>query len=313
MAIYKIVSSEESEEGLTLVFNESAFPQKTTTINLTHAAQAAAILIQLLAKIAGDYLGSQSEKKILNAKFDSLRDQIAEMVQKAVEEIEGFIVQAIDQNTIKECQARIDSAVTLIREFENEPRDGKYRLDNADTAASYVVYRLIPFGSSVILPFVDAISIRMTVLAIRMRTLQSQGEQRNILNLYNTAHDYIEKWSLELLHLWETKCAGVSSVQKWEFAPTKCSRGDESCTPSPKLFLASWYDNGVEKRYESEKDEVWHWADVDREARYQTYANKLDQLKKQIIAPVSQAEASWRALIDKAMDEFQLTNSIELK
>ncbi len=123
--------------------------------------------------------------------------------------IEQIIGEAISQDSLRRCGARIDAITTLMQQYNNAPDTSLDRLYNASTESVSLVAECKSLRTKAILPFCTAVGIQISILQERLQRFGEQGERQNIIQLCQVSHDYIINEIIPELRNWSDSRFGV--------------------------------------------------------------------------------------------------------
>jgi hypothetical protein len=144
-------------------------------------------VVAAIASMASEYMKGEA----VNKQFANLEDAISNMIERAVERIEQFVVAAIDKNAINDAQNDIRTCFDLLIEWENAPADLS-RLQTAKTQSLFAINRLHDFDWKQLEAYGDAASVRLLALVVAARL--DVNEWTNMIAFRETAIRNATQW-----------------------------------------------------------------------------------------------------------------------
>ena len=99
---------------------------------------------------------------------------VAALQTDALNKVQQIVQQAIQDDAIRDCGARMDDVMTQMKNYSVDPRDAL--LDDAESKISYVVSALKSFGFKVEMAFTTAAGIYMSILQERWLKCRESGD-----------------------------------------------------------------------------------------------------------------------------------------
>lgn len=199
--------------------------------------------IGMIASLGSSYASGQQLKKL----FENQLSDISGMIQAAVVRMDLIIHEAIDRQTIQECQAVIDGCRQLLVEFENAPTND-HRLQFAVTQSAVAIKTLIQLGWRQFEPYGDAASMRMLVLCVCVKTYLTKGDWDNLRAFADKSLVDLDAFIADADKYMQSLVAGVSEIQfKDTQGNERChGKGDTSACFYWTTTTGYFTDNGVE-------------------------------------------------------------------
>jgi hypothetical protein len=131
-------------------------------------------------------LGAQ----VFNEVFGTGSD-IATMQRDTLNRIATIIREAIHEDAVRRCQARIESITSLMHHYTNAPETSLDRLYQATSSAIELVSECRSLGWKATLPFCSAVGLEVSILQERFQRFNEAGERLNIIETCKLAHKYV--------------------------------------------------------------------------------------------------------------------------
>lgn len=250
-------------------------------------------VIAALANMAKSYL----EGKKLESLFDNLGAQFEQIIRQAVEELKNFISDELDNVTIKDVQAYLDSARSHLLSYEKAPTEAKYRLERADIASTDAIYLMQRMGLKGIFIYTNAVSIKLVTHIARYKAFGDKGELDIANDFLNIGIPHVQELANLAVEVWEKRIAGVTQIETWK-ERKHCSRCNIDC--ESEITRSHFYDNGREVRDPNLVET--------RNSILNNYQDMKQQTIEHVLIPVSIAVGCWKELLN---GEKQLLRRID--
>ncbi|OMF04356.1 hypothetical protein BK131_29770 [Paenibacillus amylolyticus] len=162
---------------------------------------------------------------IFNSLFNNNAD-LGSLQRETLIKIGQIVREAIQEDAIRSCVARIDAISNIMRQYLNAPDTSLDRLQNATDQAVNLVAECRSLGFKAILPQVTAVCLLTTILEERRSRFNEQGENKNIADILSSTFVY----------LWESD-QGFAAYSTWFN-----SRFSELVF-HPEIGYFFWFDN----------------------------------------------------------------------
>ena len=309
-SVIRISEVRETQTQLEVLYKHETGPSGAiTSLSIAYASTTFAAKMIPLAGIVSGIMAQNQLQDMMQA----LRRDIHNMIQEAVAELKRHIDMALERDVIEECQARVNTAWDSLRAWNNATKktDVTFRLNDAEDAARFVVNRLEPKGRQALLAYVDAVSVLLTVLAIRAKEFNDPGELRTALEMYERAYPHISPLLDEVISFWDQKIEGVTPLRISIYG------GPTDAIPNQSFSAVAYYDeNGEKKRihvrgptlskndsdYAAQRDranaaladEARKQGEAHRQHIIESYDLRRQEATEQVVVPVLTAMYRWR-------------------
>lgn len=204
----------------------------------------AGAVIGMIASLASSYASGQQLKQL----FAGQATDIDNMINAAVSRMEAIVNEAMDRQTVGVCQGQINSCRTLLREFENSPKQD-YRLHLAVGSSSDSLKVLNQLGWRQFEPYGDAASVRMLALCVSLKHHHQKGDLISLRECAIESLAVLDQYTLDAGRYMQSLVDGISEIR---FRDTLrhdrfTGRGDYQDVVITWETKGYFYNNGVEE------------------------------------------------------------------
>lgn len=139
--------------------------------------------------------------KIFNSIFSQDLD-IVELIEKALKQVEIIVREAISEDAIRRCVARIEALKTVMKQYLNSSSTSLDRLYSASMEAVGLASECKSLGFKAILPYATAIGLQILILQERRQRFNEEGEKANIIDLCEEASNYVFNVGFPAFRAW---------------------------------------------------------------------------------------------------------------
>jgi hypothetical protein len=266
------------------------------------AFTAVAIVAQIAA-FALEYL--KGEK--INALFGRLESNLSTLIEQAVREMKQFVRDELDSREVDELQSKVWDAIKNLRNWENTLDSNYFNkvYDNCDNAET----RLKKHGAVALFCYLEAVSLLVLYHVVRFKVAKAAGDEKalghlqNAKNIITPATEHAVRTANEIIQFWRGRISGVTGIETW----AQEHRWGTRCTEITFTYTgyARFVDNGEALQTQAEDGQKGlavagaeaACAQI-RDARIQTYQQKVLEGETTVMGTVSAAISRWNESLD---------------
>lgn len=249
-----------------------------------------------LAEGAIAYIGGQAIASILGNNVD-----VKVLIENAVKELKQFIKEALLQDDIDKCQARINSLTRDLLAYENSPNTSKHRLDNADIESSLLMSTLSSKGKAGIAPYAQAVSLRLLALQVRAKALK---EKKELKNLISTVDEAVSHVSNETSKIFIKQVFQITHVEEVTLEKEPDEGGESGIKYGNYYACFNDHDGNFRCSISDNPQYALNEAEKERESYINSLVKEFHTTRDNFIAPLREIMSIWERAKDSANEQL---------